>query len=378
MLTANQASIETSNAGWPNTVNCTVTQSTTLTQDQANSLRLSSTASGTMSAETTTGTGGVAVIGSTQYTAVASFQTGVTARNCTIGIQWYTAAGASISTSTSSTVSDTNGSWHQATVTATSPSNAAFAAIIGTVASTGGAAELHYMDEISLQAGAGTTWTQGMAAINQNGTCYIDQPWTTAIGQTTITRISIQFAASLGTGADLTIGLYADTAGVPSGTALASITYPAEFLNTGPAATATSMPMNVTGLTASTLYHFVINGTASSSNSAAITVGVTTGTAYKLSQTGVGGTWTAGTGTIVVNVFNGVNGVIRNIAEDGTTVTTGGIVSANSAPAKWIGFAYTTGSSSTSGPPSYIWEYTGPLRSVKNITYSAGLPTTVA
>ncbi len=372
MMTANQASIETSNAGWPNTVNCTVTQSTTLKQDQANSLRLSSTAGGNMSAETATGTGGIVVVGSTQYTAVASFQTGVTARNCTIGIQWYTGAGASISTSTGSTVSDTNGSWHQATVTASSPSNAAFAAIIGTVASTGGAAELHYMDEISLQAGTGTTWTQGMAAINQNGPCYIDQPFTTAGGQTTFTRGELQFLIQ-GTGADLTMGLYADTAGIPSGSAMWTFTFPLDFEPA--AATTISFPVGATGLVAATKYHLVINGTASSTNSCAFKVGATTGTAYATSTTGVGGTWTTGTGTLILGVYTGINGVLRNIAEDGSSVTVSGVTVTQSAPAKWTGLDYAMGSASTSGPPTTLREMTGNLRSSKTIAYSAGLPT---
>lgn len=157
LLPAADASLEVGLGTWVANANCSVTQSTTQALDGTHSLRLSSTAAGDMSAKNTA----IAVSPSTQYTALTSFRAGASARSCRVTIQWLTAAMAAISTSVGTSVADTTTGWTQVFVTATSPSNAAFAYIVPEVVSTGGASELHYADEIDLHQGATTTFNAG-------------------------------------------------------------------------------------------------------------------------------------------------------------------------------------------------------------------------
>ena len=221
----------------------------------------------------------------------------------------------------------------------------------------------------------GAVATSGTVATNTGAVAqYIDQPFTTAALQTTVTRIELYFQIN-GTGADLTIGLYADTAGAPSGAALDTIIFPLEF-EPG-AITAISYPVGVTGLVAATKYHIVIGGTASTSNFCKLSDGTTVGTQAFTSPTGVGGTWTGVGKSLQFVVYAGVNGVLRHTSEDGATLTTGGITAINNNPARWTGTDYAMGSAGTSGPPTTYREYVGNLRSIRTIAYSAGLPTTV-
>lgn len=163
LLTYNQSTLETDTTGWAALANCTVTQSQTQALDGLSSLRLASTASGDMSATTPTGLNGIAVLPSTQYTVLASFRSAVSARATKVQVFWYKANGTASTTpsSTSSTVNDTTSSWVQPLLTVTSPADAAFAAVVVFVTATGGATELHYVDQISLAPGAGTTWFRG-------------------------------------------------------------------------------------------------------------------------------------------------------------------------------------------------------------------------
>ena len=160
LLTANQAALINGNTtGWAaggGTTLSAVTSPTPPTAEGAYSMQMAGSVS--QSAQTPTGTSGIAVLPSTPYTALASFRSASTARACTVAITWYTSAGATISTSTSGSVNDSSSAWTQALITATSPSNAAFAAV--TVADVS-AAENHYVAGIGLDPGTVSTWTRG-------------------------------------------------------------------------------------------------------------------------------------------------------------------------------------------------------------------------
>jgi hypothetical protein len=174
LLTLNQASLESGTTGWVTAgTNCTASQSSTQAESGGFSLRLSSTASGTMSTTTSTGTSGVPVTGGVTYTANCDFfPTSSTVRNCSIGIKWYTSAGSAISTTTGTAVAEVASTWTQANITAPAPSNAAFAAVEVKVESTAGASELHYVDEILLGESQGAaydgTWYPGGQAAREN------------------------------------------------------------------------------------------------------------------------------------------------------------------------------------------------------------------
>lgn len=155
LLSANAAGIETSAAGWTARLNCAVSRVVTQQARGSAALQMSSTAGGTMEAQTLTGTSGAAVTAGATYSAGAVVKTAVSARTCSVAVEWYTAAGALISTTAFGTgVSDATATWTGAAVrSVVAPATAAFASVIVRVAATGGAAEVHYVDEAWLVPG---------------------------------------------------------------------------------------------------------------------------------------------------------------------------------------------------------------------------------
>lgn len=173
LLTANQASIETSAAGWTGSGGTTsISRSTSQAADGQASLAITNTGgAATIFAETGTGTSGVAVQPSTQYTALISGRSNTTVRAADVTIRWYTSAGAFISASTGSGATLSNAAFTQLTVTATSPANAAFAAVRFEVLATGGS-EIHFFDKASLALGAATTWDAPTAGLDPANEVY--------------------------------------------------------------------------------------------------------------------------------------------------------------------------------------------------------------
>jgi hypothetical protein len=163
-LTKNQSDIETDTAGWFAGANTTISRITSQFAHGIASLQLRSVAAGATSATTPTGTSGVPVLPNKQYTAIANVRriSATANRNGRIDIAWYTAAGALISTSTGSSVTDNNTDWvAQSVCTATSPATAAFATVVLNVLTPTAANEDHAFDQISFAPGASTTWTRG-------------------------------------------------------------------------------------------------------------------------------------------------------------------------------------------------------------------------
>ena len=192
---------------------------------------------------------------------------------------------------------------------------------------------------------------------------WIDQPFTTAAAQTTISRIELWLNLA-GTGADTTVEIRTDNAGAPYVT-LFSVLLPLEFLAI--AGGAVSIPVNLTGLTATTKYHIVIDGTASTANY--VTIGrsvLVAGQEVQVSATGTSAWGNFSTGfTGYFNVFSGVNGVLRNTYED--------------SGARWTTIDYTNSAAAGNTTPIHIGEYTtGSLRSWRTLTYVSGQLTSVA
>ncbi len=106
--------------------------------------RLTATAGGSINATTAAGTAGFRVNVGEPLKATVWLKAQTTGRTATLGIRWYTAAGATVSTTTGSGVADITGGWTKVTVTGTAPATAAFGALILTIASAS-AAERHYM-----------------------------------------------------------------------------------------------------------------------------------------------------------------------------------------------------------------------------------------
>ena len=159
MLSANQASLETDTTGWVAQTNCSIARSTAQADHGSASLSLTATASGDMSAVTTTGTAfPVSALGSNSAT--ARFRANSTGRSCRVGIEWRTAGGSVISTVFGSNVTNNSTGWVTATVTASAPSNAASARVVVSVVGAG-ASEVHFVDRIGFHAGSSPTWTIG-------------------------------------------------------------------------------------------------------------------------------------------------------------------------------------------------------------------------
>jgi hypothetical protein len=146
---------------WVASVNCSVAQSSAQAHGGTKSLALTSTASGTMSAAhvtaTPNGLGGIAVTAGTVYTVSGWFRSAVSARTCDMQVSWYNSAGTFISTTTGATIVDSTSAWTQATSDHTAPAAAAFAIVLTQVVSTGGASEVHYVDDILFVTSAGAS-----------------------------------------------------------------------------------------------------------------------------------------------------------------------------------------------------------------------------
>jgi hypothetical protein len=143
--------------------NAVLTQSPTKHLDGAYSLLL--TCSGTTPSIASSGY--YPVLPSTQYTYLANFIAGATARSCAVQINWYTSAGALISSSWSPDSTDSTSAWIQIAVTATSPSTAAYAGVEAIVIGAS-SSELHYVDEDGLFLGTVSVWSLGIVAVIYN------------------------------------------------------------------------------------------------------------------------------------------------------------------------------------------------------------------
>jgi len=143
----------------------TPTLNLTAGYDAQPALVMSSTAAGSMSVKTGTGTAGAAVTVGKTYTAMAGFSAASLGRATRVDISWYNGA-ALLSTSTGTASTDSAGIWTKATCIAAAPANATNATIVCNVLSAAGAAEVHYVDRVALFTGdahgtASTGWAPG-------------------------------------------------------------------------------------------------------------------------------------------------------------------------------------------------------------------------
>jgi hypothetical protein len=157
-LSSVDASFESGLGTWANVGGSVSTPSQSSTQALDGSFSMAMT--GTASGNGATATGFYPVVGSTQYSLGAFFRAGSTGRSCFVQINWYDSTHTFISSSVGSTVSDTSSGWTQATLTATSPSNAAFATFavqVNSIVNT----EVHYVDEVGFFYGVSAAWSAG-------------------------------------------------------------------------------------------------------------------------------------------------------------------------------------------------------------------------
>ncbi len=165
VLTDNQTDIETDATGWTSLSNCAVTQTTDASYRGSDSLKLTSSASGTMTAYTQPFTTTKVVVGQS-YTAIAQFLAAANARTVRIDMNFYTSGSVFLSGVTGTPVSDATGAWTQATATMVAPATADFVVVIVNVLSTGGASEIHYVDNITVGSAYQNNFAEGANVSN--------------------------------------------------------------------------------------------------------------------------------------------------------------------------------------------------------------------
>lgn len=162
LLTENQASLETDTTGWAaNNSHSTISRTTAQFADGVASLALTTAdaANSQLLATTPTGTSGFAVTAGKVYTAVASYRTAATARSMRVEITFYNSAGAQLSTTAGTALTDSTTIWQQAFVTETAPANSRYARIlVGSAVGTPASGEVHYVDKIGVFLGSNPTW----------------------------------------------------------------------------------------------------------------------------------------------------------------------------------------------------------------------------
>lgn len=172
VLTRNQASVETDTTGFVAVSNCAITRSTTFAADGVASLRLASSAAGTMSAGTLSGLNGLIVANGQVWTFQFRIR-GAAARTVRIGVQYYdNPSGLALGTPVwGSPVVDTTTGFTIYTLTTTVSAAASsalfYAQLLIEVQGTAGAAEFAYVDMLGAWAGTGTTWSAGTSGTYQ-------------------------------------------------------------------------------------------------------------------------------------------------------------------------------------------------------------------
>jgi hypothetical protein len=139
---------------WAVTSNCTLANDLTHAFTGSDSLKMTSVAGGTMTAQhcasANFATQMLFVGGGSQVYVSGWFLSAVSARSVAVGVHWYDAAGTTISTVFGTTVADNTSTWKQAVASLTAPSNAAYALAVAEVVSTGAGSEVHYLDNVQL------------------------------------------------------------------------------------------------------------------------------------------------------------------------------------------------------------------------------------
>lgn len=130
-------------------------------------------------------------------TVSAQFLTATSARNVSVSLAFYDSTFTSVGSAiVGAAVSDSATTWTLARATGTTPTGAVFCRATFTVASTGGAAEVHWVDRLGIMYGTNTAWSDGghmsrnlLSAwySNAEGTPLAGEAWTPGIANTVST-----------------------------------------------------------------------------------------------------------------------------------------------------------------------------------------------
>lgn len=154
LLTYQQSSLEDgTTTGWVGAGNFTIANESAQAKHGSKSLKLTDNTTGgspnTDTVSTPTGTGGRAVTAGKSYVALVHLKAATTGRSAFARIAWYNASGAFLSNSDGAQSTTTTTDWTAVSVTATAPTNAAFAAIEVLILNVADG-EVHYLDAAML------------------------------------------------------------------------------------------------------------------------------------------------------------------------------------------------------------------------------------
>lgn len=199
--------------------------------------------------------------------------------------------------------------------------------------------------------------TAGAGAVNSNS-LWIAQSFATASGQTAIGRVVLTLAVT-GSPAPLTVGLYANSAGAPTGAALVSVAVAKEFLTGTPAALSIPLPATVT---ASTTYWIVATAVGDVSNF------------FSWSKSNqVTGASTSANGTVWAAQAYGLLYQVYDQSASGSLTHT-----FEDSGARWTGLGYNASSQVSKLQEYTVAQSSGYIQSNRTLSYSGTLLTGVA
>lgn len=191
-LGADQSSFESGTTGWGAVSNCAIARSTAQAYVGSASLSLTASGAGDMVASTTSATK-FAVSPNRDFSAVAYFRAGSSARSVYVGIRYLNSAGTTISTTYGTAATDSSSAWTLASATITAPTTATHAQVFVKVESAT-TSEVHYVDAVAFHAGDEPVYSRGgfsnfkfdVERSSDSGTTYIalrNSPVTASTGQ---------------------------------------------------------------------------------------------------------------------------------------------------------------------------------------------------
>jgi hypothetical protein len=204
ILTTNQAVPTT--AAWNNQNAASLANSSSVQINGTNTLRVSSS-TGT-APQVSTGIGTVvnqtdliAVVASTQYTAVVSFLAGTTGRGCSLGVRVCDSSGSTLRTLTTN-ITDNTANPTQAAITFTTAANEVNVRFFVTVNGTPPIGEFHYIGQAQVIQGTTTSWLAPGAtpSATLTPTGYVAAVGALALASSGAAGVTVNAASGTGTG----------------------------------------------------------------------------------------------------------------------------------------------------------------------------------
>lgn len=153
LLSLDQATAGVIGTGWNASANCTTTQSSAAAWEGVYSQSMTAIATGNMTIDTSNK---IPVTAGTNYTFSAYLLAATTSRTVALGINWYNSSNTLLS-STSTSTTDTTGSWTQVSLQGLAPAGATQVLLTITVLSAA-MGEVHYVDGAMLCTGFNNLW----------------------------------------------------------------------------------------------------------------------------------------------------------------------------------------------------------------------------